>query len=168
MYRKLFAIITILTITIFSFSVVLATDNNNGGMLQDAANGVRNVVGGAENAIEDGARDIANVSKDATGDMENGASNATAGGTNANSDSNRSTDNNNGSTDNTNGATGATTNGNTGSYTATRTGAEQGATFMGMNSTAWTWLIIGIAGIAIVALVWYYGTQVNNSNDNRE
>ncbi len=167
MYRKLFAIITILAITIFSFSVVLATDDN-GGMLQDAANGVRNVVGGAENAVEDGARDIANVSKDATGDMENGASNATAGGTNANSDSNRNTDNNNGSTDNTNGATGATTNGNTGSYTATRTGAEQGATFMGMNSTAWTWLIIGIAGIAIVALVWYYGTQVNNSNDNRE
>lgn len=144
MYRKLFAIITILSITIFSFSVVLAADDN-GGMLQDAANDVRNVVGGAENAVEDGAKDIANASRNATGDMEN----------TMNADSNRNMDNNNGNAD---------------SYTATRTDADANgsATFMGMNSTAWTWLIIGIAGIAIVALVWYYGTQVNNSNDNRE
>ena len=142
MYRKLFAIITILSITMFSFSVVLAADDN-GGMLQDAANGVRNVVGGAENAVEDGAKDIANTSRNATGDMEN----------TMNSDSNRNMNNDNG---------------NANSYTATRTDANGSATFMGMNSTAWTWLIIGIAGIAIVALVWYYGTQVNNSNDNRE
>ncbi len=142
MYRKLFAIITILSITMFSFSVVLAADDN-GGMLQDAANDVRNVVGGAENAVEDGAKDIANTSRNATGDMEN----------TMNSDSNRNMNNDNG---------------NANSYTATRTDANGSATFMGMNSTAWTWLIIGIAGIAIVALVWYYGTQVNNSNDNRE
>ena len=142
MYRKLFAIITILSITMFSFSVVLAADDN-GGMLQDAANDVRNVVGGAENAVEDGAKDIANTSRNATGDMEN----------TMNSDSNRNMNNDNG---------------NANSYTATRTDANGSATFMGMNSTAWSWLIIGIAGIAIVALVWYYGTQVNNSNDNRE
>ena len=44
MYKKLFAIVAILVIGTFSFSVCLATDNN---MLQNAANGVRNVVGGA-------------------------------------------------------------------------------------------------------------------------
>ncbi len=38
-------------------------------------------------------------------------------------------------------------------------------TLLGMNSTAWIWLVIGIATIAIIALVWYYGKQnVNNHN----
>ena len=35
---------------------------------------------------------------------------------------------------------------------------------MGMNATMWTWLIIGIATIAIVALVWYYSMQMRSSN----
>ena len=54
---------------------------------------------------------------------------------------------------------------NNSNYTATRT-ATTNQTFMGMSSTAWTWLIIGIAGIAIVALVWYYGSQIRTSNDD--
>ena len=54
--------------------------------------------------------------------------------------------------------------GTSNNYTATRTSADN--TFMGMNSTAWTWLILGIAAIAIIALVWYYSSQLNN-NDNR-
>ena len=49
------------------------------------------------------------------------------------------------------------------SYTATRTNTE-GSTLMGMNATMWTWLIIGIATIAIVALVWYYSMQMRSSN----
>ena len=59
MYKKMLVIFAILTIGIFSFSVCFA--NNDGSMLQDAANGVRDAVGGAENAIEDGAKDIANT-----------------------------------------------------------------------------------------------------------
>ena len=43
MYKKLLISAIILVISIFSFSICFA---NNG--LQDAANGVRNVVGGAE------------------------------------------------------------------------------------------------------------------------
>ena len=50
MYKKIFVALAILTIGIFSFSICFA---NNDHMLEDAANGVRNVVGGAENAIED-------------------------------------------------------------------------------------------------------------------
>ncbi len=156
MYRKLFAIISIFVIAIFSFSIVLATDDNH-SMLQDAANGVRNVVGGAENAVENGAKDIANTSKDATGDAEKDASSTADGLTGVNGDNDKNT---NASMNN--------RNGNTNSYTATRTDAETGATFMGMGATAWTWLIIGIAGIAIIALVWYYGTQLNNTNNNNE
>ena len=66
-------------------------------------------------------------------------------------------------------ATNRTTTGttNTDGYTATRTTTGTRTTFMGMTSTAWTWLIIGIAAIAIVALVWYYGNQVNHSRNDR-
>ena len=57
---------------------------------------------------------------------------------------------------------------NNGNYNATRT-ATTANTFMGMNSTAWTWLIIGIAAIAIIALVWYYSMQLRSSDyDNRD
>ena len=54
--------------------------------------------------------------------------------------------------------TSMTNNMDNGDYTATRTStnAEGDATFMGMTATMWTWLIMGIAAIAIVALVWYY------------
>ena len=140
MYKKMLVIFAILTIGIFSFSVCFA--NNDGSMLQDAANGVRDAVGGAENAIEDGAKDIANTTKGVTGSAENAMENK---------DNSGMTQNNN-----------RTNNSN---YIATRT-ATTNQTFMGMSSTAWTWLIIGIAGIAIVALVWYYGSQIRTSNDD--
>ena len=140
MYKKMLVIFAILTIGIFSFSVCFA--NNDGSMLQDAANGVRDAVGGAENAIEDGAKDIANTTKGVTGSAENAMENK---------DNSGMTQNNN-----------RTNNSN---YTATRT-ATTNSTFKGMSSTAWTWLIIGIAGIAIVALVWYYGSQIRTSNDD--
>ena len=41
-------------------------------------------------------------------------------------------------------------------YTATRTSTAQD-TFMGMNATAWTWLIIGVLGVLVIGLIWYYG-----------
>lgn len=137
MYKKLLISIAVLTIAIFSCSVCLA---NNG--LQNAAEDVRNAVGGAENAVEDAAKDISNTSKNATGNLEKGANN---------------TENHN--TTNTEKTT--TTDGN---YTANRTSTAANHTFMGMNATTWTWLIIGIAAIAIVALVWYYSMQVRSSN----
>ncbi len=140
MYKKLLIATSILIMAIFSFSTCFANDG-----LQDAADGVRDVVGGAENAVEDAARDISNASKDATNKMEQGANNM--GNTVMNHIDNNT-------------QTGFTNN----NYTATRT-ATTDNTFMGMNSTAWTWLIIGIAAIAIIALVWYYSMQVRSSNE---
>ena len=48
-------------------------------------------------------------------------------------------------------------------YTATRTATTNDNLF-GMSNTAWTWLILGIVGIVIVALVWYYGAQYEHRN----
>lgn len=149
MYKKLLVGLGVLAALVFSFNICFATNDGKG--LQDAANGVRNAVGGAENAIENAANNISGKSKEATNSMENGAGNAT------NSTHNTATQNNNKT------AVTGTTN-NTG-YTATRT-ATGNATFMGMNATAWTWLVIGIAAIAIVALVWYYSTQVTSNRDH--
>lgn len=162
MYKKLFFSFIILVAMIFSFSICFAA-NENDGMLKNAADGVRNVVGDAENAVENAAKDVSNTSKDVTRDMENDANNA------GNNMRNDTTNNNNtsGNTNNNSNNTTASTNGMNNGYSATRTatGTDEN-TFMGMNATAWTWLILGIAAIAIVALVWYYGSQVNSSNNN--
>ena len=148
MKKKLLIVATILV-----FSICLCTlsfANDAGTMLQDAANGVKNAVGGAENVLENTAGGAANTAKNATQGIENGMNNV------GNSMSNTMT----------NITSNAKTNNDTG-YTATRTStATEPATFMGMTSTAWTWLIIGIAALAIVALVWYYGTQMRSSNYN--
>lgn len=53
---------------------------------------------------------------------------------------------------------GVTTRTGTNGYTATRTNANAG----GMTNTAWVWLILGIVGVMIVALTWYYVSQDNS------
>lgn len=161
MYKKLLMCSAILIIAIFSFNVSFA---NN--MLQDAANGVRNVVGGAENAVEGAVQGVSNATRNATSNLENGANNVSNDMMNNGNIDNTTGDNNNNNKRESNMTSMA---GTTNNYTATRT-ATTDNTFMGMNSTAWTWLILGIAGIAIVALVWYYSTQTRSSNnyDNRD
>ena len=49
---------------------------------------------------------------------------------------------------------------NTG-YSATRTNTD--AT-MSMSQNTWIWLILGIAAIAIIAVVWYYSMQFTNTS----
>lgn len=156
MNKKLAIFLSIFVLVVLSFSVCFA---NN--MVNDAVNGVRNVVGGAENAVEGAANGIANGIKGATNSVENTANDVV------------NTMKTNGDNDNTakdtNNETGTTTNTMTGNYTATRTNAEGDSTLMGMNATTWTWLIIGLATIAIVALVWYYSMQMRSSNyDDRD
>lgn len=146
MYKKLFISIILLLSILFSFNACFA---NNG--LQDAANGVRNAVGNAENAVEGAARGVSDASKNATGNMENKANELGNDAMNTAKNANNTMTNIVGGTD--------------GNYIATRT-ATTGTTFMGMNATAWTWLILGIAAVAIIALVWYYATQFNSTNYN--
>ncbi len=145
MKKKYFISFTIALCLIFSFSICFA--NSDG--LGTAVNDVRNFVGGTENTIENAAKDISNTSKSATGTLENDMNHNTNEVTSNHSvpeASKRVTPNN---------------------YSATRTGTE-GTTIMGMNSTAWTWLIIGIAAIAIIAVVWYYSMQFTNRNNHRD
>lgn len=146
MYKKLLISSILLLTIIFTFNICLA--NNE---MQNLGNGARNAVEGAGNTLENIGQGISNTSKDITGSMENKANQL------SNDVMNTMNDNNN------NGETAKDTN-NTMGYNAIRT-ATTGTdnTFMGMTSTAWIWLILGIAAIAIIALVWYYTAQVNSS-----
>lgn len=147
--KLLFSILTFISL-IFSFSFVFAADN-----MQDASNTIRNAVGGAENAVEDAAEGATDAAKDAANTVTDATKNTVDNAENAVKD-----DNSNQSV--------VESMTNDDNYTATRTSAD--ATFMGMNATTWTWLIMGIVAIAIVALVWYYSTQLTERNyhDNNE
>lgn len=145
--KIILTLLVILSIT-FSFTYVFA--NND---LKGAADAVRNVVGGTENTIENAAKGISNTTKNVTGDMENAGKAMT----------NNVMDNtNNNASDNGRNATMMETD-NNGSYSATRT-ATEAPRFMGMTSTGWTWLILGIVALAIIGLVWYYSMQLTGNN----
>ncbi len=145
MKKKYFVSFAIVLSLISSFSICLANNDE----LESAVNDVRNFVGGAENAVEDAAKDISNTSKSATGTLENDMNHNTneAISNHSISETLKTAIPNN--------------------YSATRTSTED-TTIMGMNSTAWTWLIIGIAAIAIIAIVWYYSMQFTNRNNHRD
>ncbi len=135
----------------FTFSTVFAANNIG----ESAVEGIRNVVGGAENVVENVAGDVANGVKSGTGAMENTAENITGSVTNHNDGKTSSNDNMKQSTDN---------------YTATRTSAENNsALFGGMNYSTLVWLIVVLAGIGIVTLVWSYvknNRYITNHDDD--
>lgn len=107
--------------------------------LENVTNAVRNVVGGVENTVENAARDVSNVSKDATGSVENGM----------NSDTHNSMS-------------------RTNNYNTTRVATGSSNMSGGMSASAWTWLILGIVAIAIIAVVWYYSMQLTNGRNNHD
>ena len=146
MKKKSLLIVGLLIAVILMFATTFsfATDDH-GAMngVNDAVNGVRNTIGGAENAVEGAVKDVTDTTKNAT-------DNTTNMGINRND------------TQSTN-------------YTANRTATNGTATnanvgtFLGMSSTMWTWLILAIAIVAIIALVWYYSNQLTrtrNYDDN--
>ena len=53
---------------------------------------------------------------------------------------------------------------NAGDYNATRTTTEGTAVGTGtMSTTTWMWIILAVAAIIIIAAIWYYATQNNDS-----
>lgn len=146
MKKKLYiTILTLLAILAFSISYTFAANN------MTAVDGIRNVVGGAENVVENAGKGIVDGVRNVTSAGQNTMGNVTGGTrTQTQNAGNRLVD--------------GTTDGYTATRTTTRaaTGTNTG-TFLGMNSTVWTWLIMAIVGIAIVALVWMYAKQNNHS-----
>ena len=146
MSKKILLTVGLLIAFIFTFAVTFsfATDNMAMNVVNDVSNGARDAVNGAENMVEGAVNGVTGASQNMTnsveGSMNNMANTMTNGMTNNNQMSNYTT----------------------GRTATTRTATNNNA-FMGMTSTAWTWLILGIAAVAIIAMVWYYSNQVSNS-----
>lgn len=147
--KKKFYIIALLIVSILvlSFSYTFAANE------PEAVQGIRNVVGGAENIVEDAGRGIVDGVRNVTSGGENMMENA-AGNIG------------NGVQDAGNRITGAMTDDN---YDATRTTTrsvdinnDEGS-FLGINGTTWAWIIIAVVAVAIIALIWMYARQNNSS-----
>lgn len=138
MTKKIFSFIIALCL-MFATSFVFATSelkdstDKAGHNMQNVVNGAGTILKDAGEGIKDGAQNIGE-------DIKDGARNVGEAVNNGARDMTRS-DNNDG-------------------YTATRT--NDNGTIMGMSGTAWTWLVLAIAALAIVGLVWYYAMQNKN------
>lgn len=153
MKKKLFASILFLVITlIFSFSYTFAANETGDNPIE----GIRNFVGGAENAMEDAAGNIANGVRNITGSAENTMENDT----NSNNANNNTNNNENNMQNN-----GSMTTDNGGNYDATRT-SENG--FFGGAGNTLTWVVVILAAIAIIALIWAYIRSTNSSNSHND
>ena len=150
MKKKLF--VTAIILAIFSFALIPYTFAKTN--MDNAVNGIRNFVGGTENVIEDAGKGVANGIKDGVNAIGNGAKDVTNGIENG-----MSRDGNRNDTMRTTG----TIDGNNGGYTATRTSTDTGAAglFGNVSNNVWTWMVLAIVGIVIVALVMYYARQNN-------
>lgn len=134
MKKKLLLTAGLLISLIFTFAMTFSFATDG-----NVVNDVRNTVGGAENAVEGAVKDVTNA-------IENNMNSATKNNT-----TNLNVTGNN-----------TQTTGYTASRTATA-GTTNTGSFLGMSSTMWTWLILAVAVVAIIALVWYYSNQLTNN-----
>lgn len=138
MKKKIYIAIFMLIATLtISYSYCFA--NNT---MSTAVDGIRNAVGGAENVVEDAGKGVVEGIRNITDAGENTMENMTSGMNNK-----TAMDNNTG-------------------YTSTRTATRTTATNTGISSTMWTWIIMAIVGIIIIALVWMYAKQNNTYKNN--
>lgn len=162
MTKKIFAII-IAILLIFATSSVFATNTMDkaGSMVKNVVDGTGNVLRDTGAAITDGAKnlgeDIGNGAKNMGETINNGARNVGEAINNGARDAGAALSN---------GASRVTTDltrndNRDGGYTATRTSTESG-TIMGMSANTWTWFILAITALAIIALVWYYAMENKN------
>ena len=146
MFKKIFLGALLTFVIIFSCTNCFAEDNST--MLDNMGNNIKNAVNNIENGVEDAARNISGASKDATENISqkaNSITNNLMDGSTANYDANTN-------------------------YNATRTDTTMtnSNTFMGMDANMWTWLRVGIAAIAIIALIWYYMAGLRSSDNYKD
>lgn len=152
MNKKIFIALLLISFLIIGTSYSFAANgamNNVKDTVMSTGNSIGNVVGGATNAVADSARSLTD-----------GA--ATAGNDVAGTTRNVGND----ITGNNNDAVGMLDTGDN-DYNATRT-VTGTMNLFGMSTSAWTWVILAIAGLAIVGLVWYYGAQYEHKSYNND
>lgn len=154
MHKKLLIGLTLLFILIIPFTICYANDDD----MKKASDSAKNAVSGAENAVEGAAKNMGNAIQNIGNSIKDGAHQAK-------NEVKNSMDKTGNNIQNGLNNIGNTMNNNNSDYNATRTAAE--GTFMGMTSNTWSWLILGIAAVAIIGLVWYYSVQLNDNKRNK-
>ena len=142
MYKKILLGTILIVAIVFSFNSCFAEDNSS--MLDNMGDNIKNAVNNVQNGVEEAARNISGASKDATENIAQKANSVTNELMDGDSNYNAN-------------------------YNATRTATDNNSnTFMGMDANVWTWLIVGIAAIAIIALIWYYMAGLRSSDNYRD
>lgn len=113
--------------------------------------------------IVNGMNDAGNTVKDSWNKLGNSVQNAGNSVTGAISNMGQSGNTENGNRNENTGFMGMTTNNDDNNYTARRTSSDGNA--LGMSETTWTWVILAILGIGLVALIWSFGSQSNKHED---
>ena len=128
------------TISLFSIQLFAATvDADIKSNTENTKNSVLNTVNGAKNATMNIGNSVENGIEDAKNTVTESAQkskNSIASTGNAAMNTMESMENN---------------------YNVQKAATD--TTVLGMNTNSWTWLIIGVVGLVIIGLVWYYGAQ---------
>lgn len=148
MSKKIFLTLLLVSLLILNISFSFAS-TGVGNTIKDAGNIAGKAVSGATGAVVDGAKDLTKGAGNVMNNMSNANGDKEDDATNTSATIDGMFDNNNGD------------------YTATRT-ATNNNNLLGMSDTTWTWLILGIVGAVIVALVWYYSAQYQHRNYNND
>lgn len=130
--KTLVSFIIALMVSMFSVSYTFAAGNFQ--------NGVRNVVGGAENVVEDAGSAIGRTIQSGVNTLGNGARDMGSMVQNT-----------------------MTTNNNSG-YTTTRTATTTSSDDLASSTTMYTWVIIGVTAVGIGVLLWSYFAQNSKNN----
>ena len=147
------AIVFVIVLTLFT-TICFATDNMDGAMqdMKDASQGAGNVIQDTAEGIGSGVRSGAEFVGNTISNVGGAVMDSTGMGTTRTSNMNNTNNND---------------------YTATRTATTTytNNNLFGIDSTVWTWIIMSAVGIAIIALVWYYGkereaTRVHNNHND--
>lgn len=146
MNKKIFFTLLLISFLIISMPFSFATTNVGNDLIS------------AGKSVGDAVKDTADAAMNGARDLTNGASNMMDDMTNANGDKESDATN-----------TLATKDGILanikGDYTAMKTSTTND-NLLGISEMTWTWLILGIVGAIIIALVWYYGAQYEHRNYN--
>lgn len=138
---------SLISILIFCFIAIICSQVFATNMVQDAGNTLNNIKDGVQNMAKDAGNTMGNVGNGISNMINNGENTVREGANdvgNAANDMTRSADDS---------VTGD-------GYTASRTSAELAN---GGTNTTTVWVVLAIAGILIIALVWYYGMQTQNT-----
>lgn len=149
---------SLITIIVFFILAIISNPVFATNLAGDAQNTLNNIRGGVQNMASDTGNSIEHAKDGISNMLNNGVNDAKNTTSNVENDSKNIM---NDVTGNDYKGTASTDNG----YTATRTSTAD-ATSTTTSNTATIWVVLAVVGIIIVALVWYYGAQTQNTRDH--